>query len=75
MSDHDYMNDPRMDEYRDLPFPNQQVRAWRLQVQDETEGMTMKQRMAYYAESRKRTDARCAELGIKIKYAEPLVKA
>ena len=75
MNEHDYMNDPRLDEFKDIPLPARQVRAWRLQVQDEKAGMTLEQRMAYYAESRKRTAARCDELGIKIKYAEPLVTA
>jgi len=75
MEEHEYMNDPRMEEYRHLPYPIQEVRAWRLAVQDRTEGMTWEQEEAYYEASRKETDAICAELGFKIKYAEPAVTA
>jgi len=71
MEEHEYMNDLRMEEFRHLPYPIQEVRAWRLAVQDRTEGMTCEQNEAYYKELRKKTDAFCAEHGIKIKYAEP----
>ena len=73
MEEHEYMNDPRMEEFRHLPYPVQEVRAWRLAVQDKTEGMTWEQEKTYYKELRKETDAFCAEHGIKIKYAEPAV--
>ena len=73
MEEHDYMNDPRMEEYRHLPYPIQEVRAWRLALQDRTEGMTWDEEKAYYEALRKETDAICAELGFKIKYTEPAV--
>ena len=69
MEEHDYMNDPRMEEFRHLPYPVQEVRAWRLAAQDRTEGMTWEQEKAYYEALRKRI----AERGINIKYAEPAV--
>lgn len=75
MKEHDYMNDPRLDEFGDMPFPARQVRAWRLAVQDEKAGMTLEQRMDYYAASRKETDAICAELGFKLNYVESVVTA
>jgi len=70
MTGHDYMNDPRMSEFKDRPFPACQVRAWRLEEQDKKQGMTPEQRVAYYEASRRETDAFCAERGIKLKYAE-----
>jgi len=73
MEEHEYMNEPHMEEFRHLPYPVQEVRAWRLAVQDKTEGMTWEQEKTYYKELRKETDAFCAEHGIKIKYAEPAV--
>jgi len=70
----DYMNDPRMDDMKDAPFPLRQVYAWRLSVQDKKQGMTPEQRKAYYEDSQKRVDAFfCAEHGIKLKYAESAV--
>jgi len=69
MKEHKYMNDPRMEEFKHLPYPVQEVRAWRLAVQDETEGMTLEQEKAYYEASRKRL----AERGFKFKYAESAV--
>jgi len=65
VKDHDYMNDPRLDEYKDAPPPLREVRAWRLAEQDAKQGMTREQRKAYYEESRKETEA----LGFKFKYA------
>jgi len=73
MKEHDYMNDPRLDEFKDAPLPLREVRAWRLAVQDRTEGMTPEQRKAYYKGVRERTDAFCAEHGFKLKYAESAV--
>jgi len=73
MEKHDYMNDPRMEEFRHLPYPIQEVRAWRLEAQDETEGMTWEQKETYYDEVLKENDAFCEKHGIKLKYAEPAV--
>ena len=72
---HDYMNDPRMEEFRHLPFPIQEVRAWRFDVQDETEGMTWGQKEAYYKTVREETDTFCEKHGIKLKYMESAVTA
>ena len=44
MEEHDYMNDPRMGEFRHLAYPAQEVRAWRLGMQDEIEGMSREQK-------------------------------
>jgi len=75
MEEHDYMNDPRMEDLKDAPFPLRQVYSWRLAVQDKKEGMTPEQIRAYYETSQKETDARCAELGIKLNYMEPVATA
>jgi len=71
----DYMDDPRMEKFKGEPLPAQEVRAWRLAVQDEKRGMTREQEKAYYEEARKRTDAFCAKHGIKLKYAEAAAMA
>jgi hypothetical protein len=60
----DYMKDPRMSDLKDAPYPVQEVYAWRLAVQDETEGMTSDQRRAYYKASREETIAFCAKHGL-----------
>ena len=70
MKEHDYMNDPRLDEFKDAPLPLREVRAWRLAVQDRTQGMTLEQKDVYYDGVRERTDAFCAKHGLKLKYAE-----
>jgi len=69
MEEHDYMNDPRMDEFRHLPYPLQEVRAWRLAVQDKREGMTWEQEKAHSMAMMKDLEAQ----GFKFKYAEPAV--
>jgi len=66
MKDHDYMNDPRMEEFGHLPYPLQEVRSWRLAAQDAKEGMTWEQEKAYYANLRKELE----DMGFKFKYAE-----
>ena len=73
MKDHDYMTDPRMDEFRHLPYPVQEVRAWRLAAQDAKRGMTWEQKKAYYADLRKELEAE----GFTFKYAksEPALKS
>ncbi len=70
----DYLNDPRMADLKDEPFPVQEVYAWRLAVQDAKQGMTPDQKEAYYEAARKETDAFCAKHGIKLKYAENSTK-
>jgi len=75
MAEIDYLNDPRLDEFKDAPLPLREVRAWRLEIQDEKRGMTLEQRMDYYEEAQKRTDAFCEERGITLKYAESAVTA
>ena len=73
--DHDpRLDDPRLDDMRDAPLAVREVYAWRLAVQDEKQGMTLKQRMDYYEAAHKRTEAYCAERGIKLKYAESAAK-
>jgi len=67
--DHDYMNDPRMEDYRHLTYPAQEVRAWRLQAQDEMEGMTWEQKKACFEAMRKELEAE----GYDFKYAESAV--
>jgi hypothetical protein len=57
------MSDPK-----DEPIPVQEVHAWRLAIQDETQGMTPAQRKAYYEASRKDTEVFCAKHGIHLKY-------
>jgi|GEM_PF-1030158 len=71
MTEHDYMNDPRMEEFRHLPYPVQEVRAWRLEVQDEMGGMTWEQKKASNAAMRKELEAE----GFSFEYAEHAVKA
>jgi len=71
MKEHDYMNDPRMEEFRHLTYPAQEVRAWRLEMQDEMEGMTWEQKKAYFANMRKELEAE----GFKLNYVEPAVTA
>ena len=73
MTEHDYMNDPRMDEFKDRPLLARQVRAWRFEEQDRKQGMTPEQRTAYYEAARQENDAFCVERGIKLKYAKPAV--
>ena len=73
MMEHDYMNDPRMEEFRHLTYPAQEVRAWRLAVQDRTEGMTLEQKKVHDEAARRETDTFCEEHGIKLRYAESAV--
>jgi len=72
---HDYMNDPRMEEFRHLTYPAQEVRAWRLAVQDRTEGMTSEQKKTRDEAMRREREAFCEKHGIKLKYAESAVTA
>jgi hypothetical protein len=66
----DYMNDPRMAELADEPYPVREVHAWRLQVQDEKRGMTDEQITAFYAKGRAETDEFCDKHGIpRLKWA------
>jgi hypothetical protein len=70
IENHDYLNDPRLDEFKDHPLPAREVYAWRLAVQDEKRGMSPEQAEAYYEEARKETEAFCALRGIRLKCAE-----
>jgi len=69
--EHDYMNDPRMEEFRHLPYPIQEVRAWRLAVQDKTEGMTWEEEKAYHEAMIKELEAE----GFTFKYMKSAVTA
>ena len=71
MDEHDYMNDPRMEEFRHLPYPIREVRAWRLAAQDEMEGMTWEQKKARFEATRKELEAE----GFKFKYGAPPPRA
>jgi len=73
MNEFDCMSDPRMSDLKDAPLPVREVYAWRLAVQDRTHGMTPEQEEAYYEGVRERTDALCAEHGIKLSYIESAV--
>jgi hypothetical protein len=67
----DYMNDPRMADLADEPYPVREVHAWRLQVQDEKRGMSYAQIKAYYEKSRVETDEFCDTHGIpRLKYVD-----
>ena len=75
MTEIDHMDDPRMDQYKDLPLPFREVRSWRLAEGDAKRGMTWEQRKAYNEALQKEINAHCAERGIKLKYAESVVPA
>ncbi|MCL1991757.1 MAG: hypothetical protein FWG66_02280 [Spirochaetes bacterium] len=70
MEEFDYMNDPRMAEYKDEPLPVQEVRAWRLAEQDEKRNMTPEQRAAYYRDLREQTELFCSKHGIRLNYVD-----
>jgi len=61
----DYLNDPRI---TNEPMGLRITHAMRFKVQDETEGMTVAERTAYYHEGAKSAFAR---LGITPKYINP----
>ena len=61
----DYLNDPRI---KDEPMGLRITHAMRFKVQDETKGMTAKERAAYYREG---TKAAFDRLGITPKYSSP----
>ncbi|GHT87120.1 hypothetical protein FACS1894137_13780 [Spirochaetia bacterium] len=63
------MDDPRMADLANEPLPVREVHAWRLQVQDEKQGMSGSQLEAYYKASRERTQSFCAKHGIHLNYA------
>jgi hypothetical protein len=75
MKETNYMTDSRMSSLAGEPIPVQEVHAWRLAEQDEKQSLTPEQREAYYKTIRERTDTFCADHGIHLKYAAPVVMA
>ena len=64
----DYLNDPRMSDLKDEPLPVQEVYAWRLAVQDKTQGMTPAQKETYYEAVQDRTESLCVKHGIRLHF-------
>jgi hypothetical protein len=72
----DYMNDPRMAELADEPYPVREVHAWRLKAQDAKRGMSDEQLTAYYKKSREEIDSFCDKHGIpRLKWADTVTDA
>ena len=68
--EHDYMNDPRLEEFKDCLPAERQVYAWRLEQTDKLLGMTLEQRMEYHREHRKRLEEFGAKRGVEMRFAD-----